>query len=185
MPNLSKTTKDRSVIRRWAEERGATPSHVKSTGAAGDVGILRFDFPGYSGEESLEPIAWEEFFAKFDERGLALVYEEETAQGQRSNFNKLISAGSGKKASHSRGARAKKAGSSVARRGTRTAAKKSTAKKAAGSRNRPGAAARKGAKTAARTATKKAAGKKTASKRSSASSGRKKVATKKRSARRR
>src|SRR6185312_8501050 len=66
MPNLSKITKDHDVIRAWAEERGAKPSHVKRTGSAEDVGILRFDFPGYSGEETLG--------------------------GQKSNFNKIVSA---------------------------------------------------------------------------------------------
>src|SRR6185312_4890828 len=92
MPNLSKITKDHDVIRAWAEERGAKPSHVKRTGSAEDVGILRFDFPGYSGEETLEPITWEQFFDKLDERNLALLYEEETSGGQKSNFNKIVSA---------------------------------------------------------------------------------------------
>ncbi len=33
MANLSNTTKDHEEIRRWAEERGGKPSHVKSTGS--------------------------------------------------------------------------------------------------------------------------------------------------------
>ena len=90
--HLSKTTKDHDEIRKWAEARGGKPSHVKRTGSKDDVGILRIDFPGYSGEGSLEPITWEEFFEKFDERNLALVYQEKTADGEQSNFNKLISA---------------------------------------------------------------------------------------------
>jgi hypothetical protein len=53
--------------------------------------MLRIDFPGYSGEESLEPIPWEDWFEKFDERNLALVVQQKTAKGQKSNFNKLIS----------------------------------------------------------------------------------------------
>ena len=32
----------------------------------------------------------DEFFEKFDESNLALLYQEETASGQRSNFNKLV-----------------------------------------------------------------------------------------------
>ncbi len=92
MANLSKTTRDHEEIRRWAEERGGKPSHVKNTGSAGDIGILRIDFPGYSGEGSLEPITWDQFFEKFDERDLSLVYQEETAAGERSNFNKIVSA---------------------------------------------------------------------------------------------
>lgn len=91
MANLSKTTNNHGEIRKWAEERGGKPSHVKDTGSKDDIGILRIDFPGYSGEGSLEEITWDQFFAKFDERGLSLIYQEETAEGERSNFNKLVS----------------------------------------------------------------------------------------------
>lgn len=90
--HLSKTTQDHEEIRKWAEARGGKPSHVKATGSKDDVGILRIDFPGYSGEGTLEPITWEQFFEKFDERNLALVYQEKTASGEISNFNKIISA---------------------------------------------------------------------------------------------
>jgi hypothetical protein len=87
----SKVTFDHNEIRRWAEERGAKPACVKGTGGQGDIGMIRLDFPGYSGEESLQPISWEEWFKKFDERNLALLYQETTADGQKSNFNKLVS----------------------------------------------------------------------------------------------
>src|SRR4051794_20014907 len=92
MANLSKTTQDHEEIRRWAEERGGKPAHVKSTESDDDIGILRIDFPGYSGGGSLEEISWDEFFEKFDENNLALVYQEETAAGERSNFNKIVKA---------------------------------------------------------------------------------------------
>jgi hypothetical protein len=85
----SKVTTDHDEIRRWAEERNGKPTRVKGTGGADDPGILRIDFPGYSGEDSLEPISWEEFFAKFEEKKLALVYQEQT-RGEKSNFNKLV-----------------------------------------------------------------------------------------------
>lgn len=91
MAHLSKTTKDHEEIQRWAEERGGKPSHVKSTSSDDEIGILRIDFPGFSGEGSLEEISWDDFFEKFDAQGLALVYQEETAEGQKSNFNKLVS----------------------------------------------------------------------------------------------
>jgi hypothetical protein len=61
-------------------------------GGQGDIGVLRIDFPGYSGHGNLQGITWEEFFDKFDERNLALVYEEETPGGERSNFNKIVNA---------------------------------------------------------------------------------------------
>ncbi|WP_437736143.1 hypothetical protein [Sorangium sp. So ce1335] len=87
----SKTTIDHDEIRQWAESRGGRPATVKSTEKNGEPGILRIDFPGYSGEGSLEEISWDDFFAKFEESNLALVYQETTADGQQSNFNKLVS----------------------------------------------------------------------------------------------
>ena len=89
--HLSHTTTDHDEIREWAEARGAKPSCVKRTGGKGDAGILRLDFPGYTGGDSLEQISWDEFFEKFDESNLALVYQEHTAAGDPSNFNKLVS----------------------------------------------------------------------------------------------
>lgn len=92
MANAQATiTNDHKAIRRWAEERGAKPACVRGTGGDGDIGMLRLDFPGYSGQDSLEHISWDEWFDKFDERGLALLHQDKTARGQKSNFNKLIS----------------------------------------------------------------------------------------------
>jgi hypothetical protein len=87
---MSKWTTDHEFIRKWAEERDAVPSAVKGTGGGEDPGIIRLDFPGYSGEGKLEPISWDDWFAKFDENDLALIYQEETAEGERSNFNKIV-----------------------------------------------------------------------------------------------
>lgn len=78
------TTTDHRVIRRWAEARGGRPARVKATGKNDDPGILRFDF--VEKDESLEEISWEEFFEKFDENDLALLYQDE----KDSRFNKLI-----------------------------------------------------------------------------------------------
>lgn len=88
--HTSKVTTDHETVRQWAEARGGKPSAVKRTGSQSDVGILRIDFPGYSGESSLEEITWDEFFEKFEDSKLAFVYQEETAEGVRSNFNKLV-----------------------------------------------------------------------------------------------
>lgn len=76
---LSKNTKDHDEIRQWAESRGAVPSEVAST---------------HSDE-------------KFEENNLCLVYQDKTASGRKSNFNKLVhedsveSNNSGKKKSSS------------------------------------------------------------------------------------
>ena len=81
---------DHEEIRRWAEERNATPSAVEATATEDDPGIIRLDFPDYSGEGSLYEISWDEWFAKFDENDLALMVQEKTADGQLSNFNKIV-----------------------------------------------------------------------------------------------
>jgi hypothetical protein len=88
----TKITTDHDEIRRWAEERGGRPAAVRRTHRKDDPGIIRIEFPGArnANDEELEEITWEEFFEKFDEAGLALLYQEKTASGEKSNFNKLI-----------------------------------------------------------------------------------------------
>ena len=88
--SAAKVLTDHDEIRRWAEARDATPSAVLSTASEDDPGIIRLDFPGYSGEGKLAPISWDEWFEKFDESGLALLVQEKTADGHISNFNKLV-----------------------------------------------------------------------------------------------
>jgi hypothetical protein len=80
---------DHDAIRRWAEARGAKPSCVKGTGDEHDIGMIRLDFPGYGGGDALQSIPWEQWFAQFDAKGLALIVQETTAEGERSNFNTL------------------------------------------------------------------------------------------------
>jgi len=63
---------DHRTIREWAEARGAKPACVRGAGGKGDTGMIRLDFPGYSGGDSLEPISWDEWFKAFDENKLAL-----------------------------------------------------------------------------------------------------------------
>ncbi|HVN20948.1 MAG TPA: hypothetical protein VMU05_19335 [Dongiaceae bacterium] len=87
----SRTLTNHEEIRRWAEERGARPSAVRRTHSDDSTGIIRLDFPGYSGENSLEEISWDEWFEDFEDRNLALVVQDQTADGEQSNFNKLVS----------------------------------------------------------------------------------------------
>ncbi len=89
----ARTTTDHETIREWVEDRGGKPGAVKSTHRSGDPGILRIMFPKapHADDESLEEISWDEFFDKFDEAGLAFLYEETTADGEKSLFNKLVS----------------------------------------------------------------------------------------------
>jgi hypothetical protein len=89
MAGSSQTTTDHNTIRKWAEERGGRPATVKGTSDKGDhAGVLRFDFN--EPEESLEEISWDDFFEKFDERDLALLFQDETSGGGESRFFKFV-----------------------------------------------------------------------------------------------
>jgi hypothetical protein len=81
---------DHDEIRQWAEARGARPACVKGTGAGSDAGMIRLDFPGWSGGDSLQEISGDEWFRAFDENNLALLVQERTTDGDTSNFNKLV-----------------------------------------------------------------------------------------------
>ena len=140
----SKVTSDHDEIRRWVEERGGRPAVVKTTrGKGDDVGILRIDFPGFSGEGTLEPISWEEFFEKFDREGLAFVSQETTASGQKSNFNKIVKRETVSERANSKASRAHKtrATGKSENRGARAAGgakKAATRKRAAGGKSSTG-----------------------------------------------
>src|SRR3954452_7335776 len=88
----AKITTDHDEIRNWAEERGGRPATVRRTHGKDDAGIIRIEFPDapHSKHDALEEISWEDFSEKFDNSTLALMNEEETAGGDKSNFNKLI-----------------------------------------------------------------------------------------------
>jgi hypothetical protein len=90
MASQSHTTTDHDEIRRWVEDHDGKPASVKGTGSDGDPGILRIDFPGGSGSESLELMDWDEWFEKFDENNLAFLYQEQKADGSDSTFFKLV-----------------------------------------------------------------------------------------------
>jgi hypothetical protein len=87
----SRMTIDHDEIRHWAEERRARPATVRGTEEREGPGLLRFDFEDYgAGEGTLEPISWDEFFRKFEESHLALVYQDETDSGGTSRFAKFV-----------------------------------------------------------------------------------------------
>ena len=90
MASKSTTTTDHEEIRRWVAEHGGKPATVRGTGN-GDAGVLRVDFPGGAGEDQLEHISWDEWFAKFDESNLAFLYQQQKASGEDSTFFKLVS----------------------------------------------------------------------------------------------
>lgn len=87
--STSKTTTDLNVIKKWAGERDGKPTKVKGVGGKDD-GIIRINFPGYSGEDSLEDISWDEWYKIFQDRKLAFLYQDETTGGKEIRFFKLV-----------------------------------------------------------------------------------------------
>lgn len=85
MPSATSTT-DHETIRRWVESRGGCPAHVKGSGSRDDPGILRIDYPGFSGRTSLEKISWKKFFDAFEANQLAFIYQDQRG----SRFSKLV-----------------------------------------------------------------------------------------------
>ena len=82
-------TTDHKTIRQWAEARGGRPSRVQGTTGDDGGGILRIDFA--EPDDGLEEIGWDEFFEIFEDRQLALIYQERTHDGKPSRFSKLVS----------------------------------------------------------------------------------------------
>ncbi len=82
----SLTTRDHKTIRSWAEARDGHPAKVETKGKGG---ILRIDFG--EPEDSLTKIEWEEFFDIFDQNDLDFLYQDKTADGGTSRFNKFVS----------------------------------------------------------------------------------------------
>lgn len=74
-------TRDRDVIRQWADRHRAepatgeaTPSGPATIDVRDDGAGVRFNFPGAG---RFRPITWDEWFANFARHHLTFVYEEE------------------------------------------------------------------------------------------------------------
>lgn len=123
----SNITTDPTIIQKWAEERDGKPSTVKGTGSDSEVGLLRINFPG-GAEDTLVDITWEEFFQKFEENKPAFLYQEKTAAGKLSRFNKIINRDTAEK---SKASNSKASGGNrkpAASKGTSKTTAKSTSK---------------------------------------------------------
>lgn len=68
----SLATRDREVIRQWAQRHSAEPALED---AAGDAEI-RFNFPALNRHRS---VTWQEWFEVFEQRRLVFIYEEDVA----------------------------------------------------------------------------------------------------------
>lgn len=156
----AKPTTDHEQIRRWVEERGGHPAHVRATSGRNDPGVLRIDYPGYTGKETLERISWDEWFKWFDHNSLAFLFQE-----GRSRFSKLVDRASvklrGAKSSSKRSTGAKKASASSKKSSKKSAAAKS---RAVSSGSKKAAKKTSSKKT---TSSKKASSKKASSKKAS------------------
>jgi len=86
--SAAKTTTDHDIIRKWAEQRGGRPAAVAATHEDSAGGLLRIDFG--KKEDTLDEIGWDEFFKTFEERDLAILYQEETEAGGKSRFFKFV-----------------------------------------------------------------------------------------------
>ncbi len=84
-PGQSLLTRNHDVIKEWAEERKAVPATVPGTQHGDHLGVLRFNFPGYGGD-NLEEVSWDDWFKTFDDRNLVFVYQEHMKNGNMSNF---------------------------------------------------------------------------------------------------
>ncbi|WP_404378949.1 hypothetical protein [Caenispirillum salinarum] len=84
-------TTDHDTIRKWAESRDGKPAAVSETHSKGDPGILRILFSDEAEDDGLEPISWDAFFEKFEEKNLAFLYQDETkSEHGTSRFHKFV-----------------------------------------------------------------------------------------------
>ncbi len=139
----SMVTTDHQEIRRWATARGGKPSTIIRPQNAEEKAIrICLDFPQGHNNGSLKKISWDDWFKQFETAGLALLYQEDTANGERSNFHKVVTretvdeveaavGGKGRSASQ-RSRRDGEVGTAAASRGSETPGKNNPVK---GSRN--------------------------------------------------
>lgn len=69
-------TTDHDVIRRWADDRHATPVIIEGPSGDDRVGELTLDFDFGNALEDLRQLTWDEWLAAFDERGLRFRFSD-------------------------------------------------------------------------------------------------------------
>lgn len=122
----ARTTTNHDEIRKWVEKNGGCPARVKATGRGkNDPGILRIDYPGFSGKDTLVKMDWDAWFQAFDDNGLAFIYQPST------RFSKLVSRRTARSTSRAKSRSTRGTARRSATAGRKTGAKKSTAKRTA------------------------------------------------------
>ena len=86
--STAQTTTDHDEIRQWIEARKGRPTVVEGTEGRDGEGILRVDFR--EPDDKLEEVPWDEFFKTFDDRKLAFLHQDKTADGHESRFHKFV-----------------------------------------------------------------------------------------------
>jgi hypothetical protein len=123
------------------EERGGHPACVRGVGKRGDVGLLRIDYPGFSGAGKLQPIDWNEFFDQFEKQKLAFLHQD-TKGGKTSRFSKLVDRSEMRRRDHGRSARGEGSksarGGGGSRAGSRSASSRSSKSTAGRARSASG-----------------------------------------------
>lgn len=84
-PGQSLATRNPEVIKHWAEERKAVPATVPGTEHDDHLGVLRFNFPGYGGQ-NLQEVSWDQWMKTFEDRNLVFLFQEHMKNGNMSNF---------------------------------------------------------------------------------------------------
>jgi hypothetical protein len=106
----AKSTTNLNEIRQWAEARDGKPVSVIGTARGAKAGLLRIDFPGYSGAGRLKEVSWEDWYQKFQESNLEFLYQDK----KDSRFFKLVSRGGSKRSGSS--SRRSRSGSTAKRK---------------------------------------------------------------------
>ena len=90
-PDVDTATIPTAISR--ASVRGGRPTVVKGTEGEDGEGILRIDFA--EPDAKLQEIPWDEFFETFEDRKLAFLHQDKTADGKVSRFSKFVHRKSG------------------------------------------------------------------------------------------
>ena len=76
---ISGPTTDHALIRRWADRHQFVPAEKLPGRVDGEPAELRFVSAAQAEtRKDVRIIAWADFFAKFDQHGLALVYDDDS-----------------------------------------------------------------------------------------------------------
>lgn len=78
LTEFQEPTVDHAQILDWAKRHRAIPAEARVRVFDGQPAVLRFLFNGlHSGTSDLQPISWDDFFARFDLLKMSVLLDEE------------------------------------------------------------------------------------------------------------